>query len=194
MTGLPWRSNQGLLSTRPATGASPAGGATPVQVQRGDQAASGVRHDRDRSSRVLGRDQVERAVQLRVVMLEVGGEVRGLAGAPGPAGLAQVEGVESQAAGGAEVGQLGLEEVVGEPVDVEHRAVDGLLRGGRTTDHDRDHLALAVGVGAELEDVLLVAVAEEVGLPGRGLRVGHGGGHEQTLPEACGGCVRDVPR
>ena len=66
-------------------------------------------------------DEPERRAQLLGVLVEVLGEVRGLVRAQRPAVLAQVEGVEGVAALGPPVGGAGLEEVVAEPVDVQHR-------------------------------------------------------------------------
>ena len=60
----------------------------------------------------------ERLVELGVVVREVGDEVRGLVRSQRTTVLAQVEGVEVVAPLHPVVGRRGLEEVVGEPVDV----------------------------------------------------------------------------
>ena len=60
-------------------------------------------------------------VELGVVVAEVGDVVGGLVRAQRAAVLAQVEGVEVVAALGPPVGVPGLEEVVGEAVEVQHR-------------------------------------------------------------------------
>jgi hypothetical protein len=67
-------------------------------------------------------DDPGRFVQLRVVVGEAAGEVRGLVGEQAAAVLAQVQRVEVPAALDEEVGEMGLEEVVHESVHVEHGA------------------------------------------------------------------------
>jgi hypothetical protein len=90
--------------------------------------------------------------------------MRRLPGSPRPAGLAQVQRVEGEAAGREEVRQLRLEEIVRVSVDVQDRAVDGLARPGRAPHQDGGDLALTVRVPAKLEHLLLVTL-EGVGLP-----------------------------
>ncbi len=63
------------------------------------------------------------------------------------------------------LGEVLLEEVVGEAVDVEHRAI-GEIGGRRLVAHQgRRDLAFAVGVGAQRQFELLVAVSEDVRTP-----------------------------
>jgi hypothetical protein len=111
---------------------------------------------------------VASALELDVVVREVGDVVGRLALAPRPAALAQVERVEGEPAVGEEVGHRGLEEVVAEAVHVE----DGparRLRLGPGASHERgEDLALPVRVVAQRVRELLVAVAQDVGPP-----VGH---------------------
>jgi hypothetical protein len=109
----------------------------------------------------------QRATQLGVVVEgKVGDVMRRLAGTARAPTLAQVEGEEREPTVGEEVGEGGLEEVVGEPVHVEDGAV-GLLR--RLATHERsDDPALPVGILTELQHLLLVPVAQDVRLP-----VGH---------------------
>ena len=101
-------------------------------------------------------DDVERALQLGVIARQVGGEVRSLALPPGPAALVQVEGVEREAAVDEVVGDLGVEEVVGEPVHQQHGVPDGGARA-RRANQGGHQFALAVRVGAERKGLLPVA-------------------------------------
>ena len=89
----------------------------------------------------------QRAVQLRVVAGQVGGEVRRLAGEPRSSALVQVQGVEGEAAGGEVVGEFGVEEVVGVTVQREY----GVLGADRlpAPDERGNQLALTVGIRAE---------------------------------------------
>jgi hypothetical protein len=80
-----------------------------------------------RSCPFLVADDPHRLVQFRVVVGEVGAEVRRLVRLDAAAVLAQVERVEVDAPRGEEVGQVGLEEVVDEAVDVQHGAPVGWL-------------------------------------------------------------------
>src|ERR1700761_2073694 len=88
---------------------------------------------------------------------------------PRPAALAQVERVELQPPSREEVREFGLEEVVGEPVDVQDRALPLLQRffpePWVPADEDRLDSALAVRIAPEVEDDLGVAGAQDVGLP-----------------------------
>ena len=143
-----------------ATLASP-----PVEPEGGDEPAGGVRHHEERLLGVLQGDDLDGTVELEVVLAQVRGVVAVLLGHPGPAALAQVQGIEGEAPGGEEVGQLGLEEVVREAVHVQHGSPHVLARPGDAPHQHRAHVALTVRVGAELEDRLLVALAEDVGLP-----------------------------
>ncbi|BDT96819.1 hypothetical protein IFM12275_67950 [Nocardia sputorum] len=69
------------------------------------------------------------------------------------------------------LGEVLLEEIVGESVDIEHRA-RGLFDGaGGDVAHQRgDHLALTVGIGAERQRALLVVRTEDVGAPAFAIR------------------------
>jgi len=90
--------------------------------------------------------------------------VRRLALPERAAALAQVERVEREAALGPELGQLGLEEVVAEAVDVDHRAARRALVA---TTHQRGvDPALAVGILAEVDRQALVRLAQDVRAPG----------------------------
>ena len=76
----------------------------------------------------------------------------------------QVEGVEGEAAGDEVVGDLGVEEVVGEAVHQQHARCCG--RFGVAAAHQGGHqIALSVRIGAERERLLPVA-GQNVGLPG----------------------------
>src|SRR5690606_41327421 len=77
--------------------------------------------------------------------------------------LAQVERVERVAAVGVEVGQLGLEEVVAEAVDVDDGRARGVLEA--PADESRPDGALAVRILAQLDRALLVRVAQDVCRP-----------------------------
>jgi hypothetical protein len=109
-------------------------------------------------------NDVEREFELFVVEHEVGHVVRGLPWPSRAPAFAQVEGVERVVALGEEVRELGLEEVVGEAVHVQHGAADRLLARRLTPDQHGRRLALAVRIGAELERVLPVTL-DDVGLP-----------------------------
>jgi hypothetical protein len=76
-----------------------------------------------------------------------------------------VERVERQPALGEEIGQRRLEEVVGEPVHVQHGAPHGLAVPGLAPHQHGVDFPLAVGVGAQVKDRLRVAVAQYVRLP-----------------------------
>jgi hypothetical protein len=95
-------------------------GATVVRPQRRHEAACRVAVDEQAVVPVLVADDPHRLVQFRVVLGEVGAEVRRLVRLDAAAVLAQVERVEVDAPRGEEVGQVGLEEVVDEAVDVQH--------------------------------------------------------------------------
>ena len=118
------------------------GGASVVGPQPDDQPAGRVGRDHDLGVPVALGDPLPRRVDLGVVVAQVGDVVGGLVGAQGAAVLAQVERVEVVAALGPPVGVPGLEEVVGEAVQVQHR-LGG--RPGRGPAHERrDDLALVV--------------------------------------------------
>ena len=136
----------------------------PVQPQRHDQAARGVPvHQHLRGRHLV--DDIEGTLELGVVAGQIGGEVRRLAVSPRTAAFVQVKGVEREAEGGKVVGQLGVEEVVGEPVHEQHRMSCG--RVGLAAAHQRgEQVALAVGIGAEGERLLPVT-RQHVGLPSR---------------------------
>jgi len=122
-------------------------------------------HGDDRQARVGRRDDLQRPVKLVVVRGQVGHVVRGLPRLQGAAAFAQVQGVEHEAPGGEEVGQVRLEEVVGEAVDVQGGAARGFAVGGIAADEDRLDAALSVRVGPEIEDMLAVAGSEDVRFP-----------------------------
>jgi hypothetical protein len=102
-----------------------------VEPQRADQPTLG--------------DEAESGVQLLVVLREVDDVVRGLVGTKRAAVLPQVQGVEVVAPLDPEVRGRGLEEVVAEAVEVEHRTTRRPLGRGTPTHEGRDDLALAVG-------------------------------------------------
>lgn len=75
------------------------------------------------------------------------------------------------------LGQMPLEEIVGESVDVEHRALGtrrGLATGGDVAYQGGNRLPLTVGIGAEIQGALLVIGAEDIGLPVGGAGAGAG--------------------
>ena len=90
--------------------------------------------------------------------VEVPAEVGRLVREQAAAVLAQVEGVEVPAAFDEEVGQVGLEEVVGETVQVEHGAPGGLV--GPAADQGGQYRALVVV--SEIDRLVLVRSAEQV--------------------------------
>ena len=170
--GLPGRSRKGLLSTSPLIPApfAPPGPAF-SRSSHSDSTSPPVECPASSTGAlsVSCADGGQGATELGVVVeREVGDVVRRLAGAARAPALAQVEGEEREPVVGEEVGEGGLEEVVGEPVHVEDGA-DRVLR--RLATHERaDDLALAVGILTELQHLLLVPVAQDVRLP-----VGHAG-------------------
>ena len=97
------------------------GGPAVVGPQRQGQATGRVRGGDDVVVTVADGDPVPGGVQVGEVLGQVGHVVGRLVLAQGAAVLAQVDRVEVVAAGVPPLGELGLEEVVGEPVDVEHR-------------------------------------------------------------------------
>ena len=105
-----------------------------------------------------------RALQLDVVVGQVGGEVRSLALPPGPAALVQVERKKRKATPDEVVGHFGVEEVVGEPVHQQYGVAGGgvLIAFANQGGHQ---IALAVRIGAERQRLLPVA-RQHVGLPG----------------------------
>ena len=111
----------------------------------------------------LGADDVQRAPELAVVAGQVGGEVRRLAFPPRPAAFVQVECIEGEPAAGEVISQVGVEEVVGEPVDRQHRAGGGLI--GLAAAYQRgDEPALPVGISSQLERLLPVT-GQHIWLP-----------------------------
>lgn len=73
----------------------------------------------------LVEDDPQRRVELFVVHREVGGEVRRVVRLPRSPAFSQVDSIERVPAVDEEVGERLVEEVVGEPVDVEHCAARG---------------------------------------------------------------------
>ncbi len=126
---------------------------------------AGVRTD------LLG-DQRQCEAELLVVAGEIRGEVGGVVRLPRPSAFAQVDRIERIAAVGEEIGQRLMEEVVGEAVDIEHRAG----HGGAVTRDPRTRLGTAdqgrgdgglppVRIVAQRDRAELVVVQEAVGLP-----------------------------
>ncbi len=148
--------------TRARRSAGPA--LEPVEPQRQDQSARRVRDEEYLSAADLFPDQAQCLVEFRVVELQVRHEVRGLTRTPGAAAFAQVEGEEGVALLGEMLGDVLLEEVVGEPVDVQHRAVPRQVPGLVADQRGLD-VALPVRIGTQRDRQLLVAVAEDVGSP-----------------------------
>src|SRR5699024_5121816 len=116
----------------------------PVEVERGDQPAGGVGEQHDLVVVVLP-DGGQGAPEVLVVGGQVGHPAGGPARADGAAVVAQVDGVEVVALGRPAPGVLGLEEVVGEPVHVQHRPV---AAAGVRAVHQRGHRVRGVGGGA----------------------------------------------
>jgi hypothetical protein len=146
-------------------GRDPPARAPAVQPQRDDQAAGRVGGD-DHGQAGMGiGDDRQRPLELLVVQGEIRHVMRGLARPPGPAALAQVETVERQAVAGEGIGQLGLEEIVGEAVHVEHSAPRDLAVSRLAPHQHGGDRAFAVRVGAQVEFVAAVARAEDVRLP-----------------------------
>ncbi len=135
-----------------------------IEPQRHDQPARGVPRHAHLRAVGLGGDDRQGALEFPVVAGQVGGEVRGLAGPPGSTAFVQVQRVIGESAGREPIGGLGVEEVVGVAVHTEDR-VPG-PPGRPTADQGRDEVALAVGIGAEFQRVLVVA-GQDVGLPYR---------------------------
>ena len=138
-----------------------------MRPQRDGEAAGRVAGRDDLAVPVALRDAPPGEVDLGEVLVEVGDVVGGLVLAQRPAVLAQVEGVEGVAAVGPPPGVLGVEEVVGEAVHVQHRPAVGSR--GLERDQGGDDGALAVG--RERDGLDPVVGAEDVGL--------------QSAPEAC---------
>jgi hypothetical protein len=134
-------------------------GTPAVEPQRQGQAAGGVRRGDDVVVVVAGGDETPGGVQLLVVRGEVGDVVGGLPRQQRPAVLAQVEGVEVVAALEPPRGVLDLEEVVGEPVHVQHGAAGG--PGGTPGDQRRDDGPLLVV--AEVDGLREPGLPEDVG-------------------------------
>src|SRR5699024_603028 len=107
----------------------------PVQVQGGDQPAGGVRQQHHLLV-VLGADGVQGAPEVFVVGGQVGHPAGGTSRADGAAVVAQVDGVEVVALVRPAPSVLGLEEVVGEPVHVQHGPV---AAAGVPAVHQRGH-------------------------------------------------------
>ena len=143
--------------------------AEPVEPQRDDEPTRRVAvHAYPRSTGVGG-DDVHGLVELGVVVGQIGGEVRGLAVAPGPAAFVQIQGVEGESARGETISQLGVEEVVGVAVKGYDRVPHA---AGLAAAHQRrDQVPLTVGIRAEGKGVLPV-VGQHIGLP-PGLPRGH---------------------
>jgi hypothetical protein len=133
-----------------------------VEPQRDDQAACGV-SVHQHVDRSICADRVQCAVELGVVAGQVRREVRRLPLSPRPSALVQIEAVERVPAVGEVVGQLGVEEVIGEAVHGEHSAAGRAV--GRSATHQRgDQVAFAVGVGAQRKRLLPVT-GQHVWLP-----------------------------
>ena len=96
--------------------------------------------------------------------------------------------------GGEEVCERGLEEVVGKPVDVQDGAVHGFSGLDVAADEDGHDAAFTVRVGAKVENMLAVAVTEDVGLPVRAahehLHCGEGAGCRAGGGQVLGGAQR----
>ena len=123
------------------------------------QPAGGVAVDEQAVVAVLLPDDPDRLVEFVVVLGEVAAEVRRLVRLQAAAVLAQVQGVEVDAPRHEEVGQVGLEEVVDEAVDVEHGGAGRAL--GPAGDERGDDRALVVV--PEVDGAARVRRAENVG-------------------------------
>jgi hypothetical protein len=108
---------------------------------------------------VLLPDDPYRLVDLREVVAEAADEVGRLVGAQRPAVLAQVQGVEVEAPLDVEVGQVLLEEVVDEAMDVQHRPPPAL---GPPAPYERGH-DIALGVLSQRKLDRLVLGPEHIG-------------------------------
>ncbi len=118
------------------------GGAALVGPQGEGQAAGRVSGRDHLGVPVTPGDAPPGEVELGEVLAEVADVVGGLVVAQRPAVLAQVDGVERVAALGPPLGVLGVEEVVGEAVHVQHRAAGG--PAGRQRHEGGDHRAFVV--------------------------------------------------
>src|SRR5690625_2072088 len=148
----------------------------PVGPARGDQAAGRVAEEDDLLVPV-GPDGVQRHTDLLVVVAQVA-HVAG----PGPrpdraTARAQVEGVEVEAGRDPTGGVGGVEEVVGEAVEVEHRAA--VRRRLPAVDEHRLG-GVVVGGRAQGDAALLPRLPEDVGH--RGAQPREGGGHGRIIP------------
>ena len=74
-------------------------------------------------------DLGDRGAEVGVVLGDAPAKIRMLARPQRTAVLAQVEGVEGIALGGEALGHVALKKIVGETVDVEHRATGRLAAG-----------------------------------------------------------------
>jgi len=146
-------------------GRDPPLGSPAVQPQRDDEAAGGVRGDDHGPAGMGAGDDRERPLKLFVVQGEVRHVVRGLARPSCPAAFAQVQTVERQAVPGKGIGQLGLEEIVGEAVHVEHGALRDLAGGWLAPHQHGGGRALSIRVGPQVELVAAVTRAEDIRLP-----------------------------
>ena len=136
------------------------GRASLVRPQRRRQATRRVRRHDDLAVPVALGDAPPGEVDLGEVLVQVGDVVGRLVLAQRPAVLAEVDGVEGVAAVGPPPGVLGVEEVVGEAVHVQHGTSVGPRRLER---HQRgDHGPLAVG--RERDRLHPVLRTEDVGL------------------------------
>ena len=105
-------------------------------------------------------DDAHRLVDLVVVLAQVDAVVRRVVRLQAASVFTQVDGVEVEATLGEEVGQMGLEEVVDEAVDVQHGRA-GRLVAPATDERRRER---AFGVAAEVDGVPFVRGAEQIRL------------------------------
>jgi len=150
-----------------------------VGPHRADEAAGRVAEDDQVPVVLLCGDDVHRLVDLGGVLDEVPHEVGGLALAQGASVLAQVEGVEVPAALGEGGGEVGVEEVVDEAVQVE----DGAMVPWAVGRADKGRLDGTFVVGAEMDRPCTPLVAEDVGRPRIACRwCVHGFSSQATVP------------
>ena len=115
-----------------------------VRVQRGAEPAHRMSGEQQRAA-----DQLDRRIDLGVILAYALAEIRVLLRPQRAAVLAQVERVERIAFGGEALGHVALEEVIAEAVDVERRAARRVAC--RQAHQGGDDRAVVVGRKFELE-------------------------------------------
>ncbi len=133
-----------------------------MRVQRGDQATRGVAVEQQPLHTLVRLQQPDGSRDVVEVLVDVGSEVRQLPLAQRAPVAAQVERVEPHAQGLVERGEMRLEEVVAEPVHVQHRRPTADGRGS-TPHHDGVDGAAPEGHGQRR----VLEVGEHVRSPGR---------------------------